>query len=447
MNVFNKAWERISYTGIHPGLDRVMKNKIILTNRFALFACLFAFITGFTFIKLPVIFSIFILSIFIYALAFFFNNLQWYDASRLVLVITAPLFNLIVGGLITTDTNASNRFTFIVLIVCPALVYQVTEKYKMIAGVLWLCFLYLICDNVNSIIPRMAEINFDSEYDNPSLIVYRGLATMLLILAAFLYLMLMNRKTEIKLAGSLQHTREKNRLIQEKSLQLETANKTLNDQSREIEVINNALRSQLLKAQLDPHFMYNALNSIQYFIMQNDAQAALGYLSKFSKLMRQVLENSVNESVPVADEIKALTYYLDLEKMRFGNSFNYNIEIDENIDQENTEIPSMLLQPYIENAIVHGMRNKEKDGLIKLILIQQAEAILCIIQDNGMGRVKTADKNKFAEYKSHKPRATDASLARIALLQSGANIITVDLKDDFGTPAGTRVEINIPLSL
>jgi hypothetical protein len=445
MNVVNKIWGRISYAGIHPGLNRALKNKIILTNRFALFACLFAFVTGFTFIKVPVIFSIFVLSFFVYASALFFNMIHWYELSRLILVVTAPLFNLIVGGLITTDTNTSNRFTFIVLILCPALVYQVTEKYKMIAGVLWLCILYILSDKINSIIPRLPEIKFDTEYDNSSLILYRGLATMLLMLAAFLYLMLINRKTEITLAASLQHTKEKNKLIQEKSLELENANKILQEQRREIEIMNNALRSQLIKAQLDPHFMYNALNSIQYFIMQNDAPAALGYLSKFSKLMRQVLENSINETVPVADEIKALTYYLDLEKMRFSNSFNYVIDIDGNIDQENAEIPSMLLQPYLENAIVHGMRNKEKDGLIRLIMMLQADAILCVIQDNGMGRVTEHNKNNA--HKNHKSRATEASLKRLALLQNGAGIITIDLKNEDGRPAGTRVEIKIPLSL
>lgn len=443
MNLFAKTWERISYAGIHPGLDRSMKNKIILTNRFAAFACAFAFVTAFTFLKVPVIFSIFVLSFFIYASAILSNTLHLYELSRLTLVICAPLFNLLVGGLITTDTNVSNRFTFIVLIICPALLYQVTEKKKMIAGVIWLCFLYIITDEVNSMLPMVPEIRFDSDYDNASLILYRGLVTMLLLMAAFLFLMQMNRRTELTLASSLHHTRERNKLVQEKSTELEKINSILNEQRREIEMINKALRSQLLKAQLDPHFMYNALNSIQYFIMQNDTQSALGYLSKFSKLMRQVLENSVNETVPVADELKALSYYLDLEKMRFNNSFNYTIEVDETIDKENVEVPSMLLQPYVENAVVHGMLRKEKDGIIKLVLINQADSILCIIQDNGAGRI--TDKKSMSS--GHKSRATEANLNRLALLQSGAGIVTIDLKDEQGLPAGTRVEIQIPLSL
>lgn len=444
MKFFTKIWGTISYAGVLRGLESSMKTKIILTNRFAFFACVFAFVTGFAFIKLPVIFSIFLLSIIVYASAICFNYYHWYNLSRFVLVFSTPLFNLIVGGLVSDNTNIANRLTFIVLIVCPVLLYQITEKKRMIAGVLWLCFLFIIADNVNSLIPRLPEVKFDSEYDNPSLIMYRGLVTMLLILTAFVYLMAMNQKTEMRLAESLQHTKDKNKLVQDKGVELESMNKMLSRQSEEIEMINNALRSQLLKAQLDPHFMYNALNSIQYFIMQHDTQAALSYLSKFSKLMRQVLENAVNETVCITDEVKALTYYLDLERMRFGNSFEYVIKIDENIDQDNTEIPSMLLQPYIENAIVHGMRNKDKDGIIKLILLQQADAMLCVIQDNGMGRV--AKDNGIIPNKNHRSRAIEASLKRMALLKSGAGIITIDLKDESGAPAGTRVEIKIPLT-
>lgn len=444
MGIIKKAWDKISYTGIHRGLETSMKNKIILSNRIAFFACLFAFVVGFTFIKLPFIFSIFVLSFFVYVATFFFNYMHWFELSRFMLVVMPALFNITVGGLITTETNVSNRFTFIVLIICPALLYQLSEKYKMLAGVLWLCMLYLLTDIINSMLPRIEEIRFDSEYDNPALVVYRGLISMLLFLLSFYYLMQLHRKTEIRLAQSLKNTKEKNRLIGQSSEELEKINTALNEQQQEIEMINLALRSQLLKAQLDPHFMYNALNSIQYFIMQHDSSSAIGYLSKFSKLMRQVLENSVNETVSISDEIKALTYYMDLERMRFNNSFSYIVDIDENIDPENTEIPSMLLQPYIENAIIHGMRTIKENGIIKLLVMLQADAVLCIVEDNGKGRKA---ENEYQVLRNHKSRATEATLNRIALLQSGAGIVTIDLTDANGTPTGTRVEIKIPLSL
>ena len=160
--------------------------------------------------------------------------------------------------------------------------------------------------------------------------------------------------------------------------------------------------------------------------------------------MRSVLENSTNENVSLSDEIKTLTYYVELEQLRYNNSFSFEFIIDEQLDQLNTEIPSMLLQPFVENAIIHGLRHRKTPGLLKVMLLHQHENILCIIEDNGIGRIAAA-KLRVAKNIAHKSRAIDINTERIFLMQRNATIITQDLYDVDRTSTGTRVEINVPI--
>lgn len=445
-NIFNKTWKLIALSGISRSLSTDMKKKIILANSFSLYASMFAFITGFAFINIPSIYIIFVISIFVYLSAIFMNRFKWYNAARWLLVITPPLFNLWVAGLITEGPNYSNRFTLIVLIICPILLFQLSEIRKMVIGVIWIGLCFFFFDDITNAIQRIPEIKFDSDFDNVSLLVYRGLITMFFLVIAFIYLMRLNAQNEKKLEESLKNTKEKNLIIQDKNKLLEQQYQAIQIQQEEIGAINKALRSQALRAQMDPHFMFNVLNSMQHFVMQNDSVSALSYMSKFSKLIRQVLENSVNDTVLIADEMKALSFYIELEKMRFDHCFDYVIEIDEQVDAQNTEIPSMLLQPYVENAIGHGLRHKPAGGLLKIVMMYQYTHILCIIEDNGIGR-QAVTAMMAGRPQTHISRATSVNLNRIALLQSGANIITADLKNEDGSAAGTRVEIKIPLQL
>lgn len=444
MKFLTEIWNKISGAGVYRGLDAGMQNKIVLTNVISFCGCIFSLCVGFVYVRVPAIFIVFIISFLIYTSSFLFNYYHKYGASRFVLVALTPLYNMLVAGLTTSDTNVSSRFTFIIIIFFPVLVYQLSERKKMFAGMAWIFFLYIITDTVNAWIPRLPDIKADSEFDNPGLAFFRGLLTMALMAWGLYFIMNMHYKTQQKLASSLVNTKLLNKTAQQKSNELEAANHLLRQQQKEIGEMNHVLQSQLLKARLDPHFMYNALNSIQYFIMQNESQEALNYLSKFSRLMRQVLENSVSETVCIADELKALGFYLDLERMRFANSFDYTIFTDEEIDIQNTEIPSMLLQPYIENAIVHGMRGKEKGGMIKLSILLQGQDILCVVEDNGSGYIKAENNNKGS---GHISRATEANINRLALLKSGAGIYTLELKDENGNVCGTRVEIKIPVSM
>jgi LytS/YehU family sensor histidine kinase len=215
-------------------------------------------------------------------------------------------------------------------------------------------------------------------------------------------------------------------------------------------VINKELEKRMVRAQLDPHFIFNALNAIQHLITINDKTAALKYLSKFSKLVRQTLENSVSHKVPVADEVRLLRYYLELESLRFDHQFAFAIEVDEGLDIYNVEIPFLLLQPYVENAIVHGLRHKKGSGILKIQLQGEKDYLHCIVEDNGVGR-KEAAKIMVNSGKSHTSRGMSVTDQRLATLNTDQERKTqlkiTDLYDNQQKAAGTKVEVFIPLEL
>jgi ligand-binding sensor domain-containing protein len=216
---------------------------------------------------------------------------------------------------------------------------------------------------------------------------------------------------------------------------------------RKAEERNKLIASQLtaLKAQMNPHFMYNALNSIQAFIINNDVKNSNLYLNKFSKLMRKVLDASDMELISLQDEIDILELYLDLEKFRFGSDFEYEIIIGENIDPHRTMLPSMILQPFIENSIKHGLLHKK--GAKHLVIQFSLDDMLhCVITDNGVGR-KRSEEIKQRSQQAHRSFATGATEKRIELLNSYmSNRYSFQITDLYkdGLPSGTSVTVHIP---
>ena len=141
-----------------------------------------------------------------------------------------------------------------------------------------------------------------------------------------------------------------------------------------------------LRQQMNPHFIFNTLNSIQYYMYQHDKISTNNYLTKFSLLMRKTLENSQHTSIPIKDELDALELYLELEALRFKEKFNYSIDVDEDIDTHLLKIPTMLVQPYVENAISHGLIHKEEVGNVKVCMKLKGQFLETTIEDNGIGR-------------------------------------------------------------
>jgi two-component system LytT family sensor kinase len=203
-----------------------------------------------------------------------------------------------------------------------------------------------------------------------------------------------------------------------------------------------------LRQQINPHFIFNTLNSIQYYMYQHDKLATNNYLTKFSSLMRKVLENSQHTSVPLSDELSALNLYLELESIRFKDKFEYSINVDEDIDPLLHRIPTMLIQPYVENSICHGLIAKEAKGYVNIDLKLNSEYILCTIEDNGIGREAAKERNLKRE-ENHNSLGTRITKSRIDLVNElyGTSLQTVytDLKDENGESSGTRVEIHIPI--
>jgi len=198
-----------------------------------------------------------------------------------------------------------------------------------------------------------------------------------------------------------------------------------------------------LRSVMNPHFLFNSLNSIQYFIAKNEREQALNYLSLFSKLIRSILDSSIDNSHSLVEEISILRFYTDLETLRFENKFKTIFEIDEEIDQDSIEIPSLILQPYVENAILHGLYNKEGEQGVLLISFKLTddENLMVVIEDNGVGRIEALEIKQAS--KIHRSVGMLVTQERLELINKDNNLTVkiIDLKDESGNPKGTRVEV------
>jgi ligand-binding sensor domain-containing protein len=205
-----------------------------------------------------------------------------------------------------------------------------------------------------------------------------------------------------------------------------------------------------LRAQMNPHFMFNSLNSIQHFILTNKANDAGKYLNKFARLMRMILSNSDKSQITVSEEVEYLQLYVELEAMRFDNKFDWKIEIAEGIDADYIEIPAMLLQPYVENAILHGLTPLKEGGHLEITMRMQGNNLLCRIKDNGIGREKASEMRQLSGRKDHRSLGMKITSDRLELINnlhgSQLSMTITDLKNNDGTPAGTQVDIFIPVS-
>lgn len=209
-----------------------------------------------------------------------------------------------------------------------------------------------------------------------------------------------------------------------------------------------ALASELqaLRSQMNPHFIFNTLNSIQNFISKNESKDASIYLSKFAKLMRATLANTKRQRISLKDEIETLTLYLELEQLRLNNKFSYEILVDETIDTQYEQIPSMLIQPYVENAIWHGISHKEGNGIIRIQFLPENEHLLkCVVEDNGIGRENAI---KLKQNTTSPSFGMNITKERVELLNSlNGNQLSVKINDlkINNQPAGTRVELYVPI--
>lgn len=189
---------------------------------------------------------------------------------------------------------------------------------------------------------------------------------------------------------------------------------------------NKKIALQSLRREMNPHFIFNSLNSVNQFIAQNNELEANKYLTSYSKLMRNIMENSNKDFIKLTQELEQLKEYLGLEELRFQDKFSYFIEVDENLDTDATYIPNMLIQPNLENAIWHGLRYKEEKGFLRLSVKQFNDKIIVTIEDNGIGLKQSTD-SKTENQKLHKSRGLTNTKDRILLLNKLYSV-SIELK-------------------
>ncbi len=208
------------------------------------------------------------------------------------------------------------------------------------------------------------------------------------------------------------------------------------------------LEQSMLRSQMNPHFLFNSLNSIKLYIINNEQKNAVHYLNKFSKLVRKILEASALKEIPLAEELETVELYMNIEDIRFSNELDFKIKVDENIDVHQVKIPSLILQPFLENALWHGLSSKEGLKKIQLHISRDgSEYIYISITDNGVGR-EAAQIIKEGKVLKRKSMGIDITKERLANFsrdyQNSFEVEMLDLYDDQGTATGTRVVLRIP---
>jgi LytS/YehU family sensor histidine kinase len=209
---------------------------------------------------------------------------------------------------------------------------------------------------------------------------------------------------------------------------------------KESSLRQKAMESEMsaLRSQMNPHFIFNTLNSINSYIIDNKQEEASDYLIDFSRLIRIILEHSGKRTVTLQEELHALKLYLELEWRRLEGAFDYKINVHPDVDSNSVNIPPLIIQPYAENAIWHGLRGNTTDGHINIDISKHKEGILIVVEDNGAGRAASGRTEKVTNNHSF---GTSATMKRILLNDPGSTIEIEDLYHADGQAAGTRVNI------
>jgi len=278
---------------------------------------------------------------------------------------------------------------------------------------------------------EIAFLNAEKEVNEVSLKKSRQLQVAFLILAILALLII-----------GLLRSRHKNKMKTDRLL------KEALEKSYEKKLSDSEM--QALRAQMNPHFLFNSLNSINSFIIKNQQEEASEYLSKFSMLIRKVLSNSKEKKITLGNELEALELYIEMEALRVNNAFTYQITIGEDVEKDYLEIPPLIIQPYVENSIWHGLMHKtDGKGKLQIDIRQEKEMLFCTIKDNGIGR-DAASKFKNKEGLKQKSFGMNITKERLEYInekfKDSSNVTVTDLKNNEGQPSGTQVVIKIAIS-
>ncbi len=254
----------------------------------------------------------------------------------------------------------------------------------------------------------------------------------------------------ILLSKTISHQREKVKAARPRSVkrQLYLSDKEIEEARASFQEQKTELEMRLGSMLINRHFIANSLNSVNHFILQNDRFKASEYLSKFSTLLRLLLQHNESKFITLESELDSLQLYLELEALRLKNHFEYKISTAEDLDASAIRVPPFLMQPFVENAIWHGLMHKEDKGHVCLQLTMENDLLLCKITDDGVGRKKAAERKNSCSHR-HPSMGMKITERRIALLLppgQSENLITVhDLILPDGAPGGTEVVLKIPV--
>jgi tetratricopeptide (TPR) repeat protein len=249
--------------------------------------------------------------------------------------------------------------------------------------------------------------------------------------------------------------KRKNEMLQQQQKEQQWKLKELESENKHVELQKQSaeLEMQALRAQMNPHFIFNSLSSINHFILKNESKTASNYLTRFSRLIRMVLINSQKPLITLQDELEMLRIYLDMERLRVKNSFDYVISFINQIDADAVFVPPLILQPFCENALWHGLMHKEGHGSLNIDLSMENNILQCVITDDGIGRAKAAELKSKSSEKARLPDGQEKSLGlqittqRLALLNQNKNVQTFytidDILDENKNVAGTKVILKI----
>lgn len=253
-------------------------------------------------------------------------------------------------------------------------------------------------------------------------------------LASLLIYLLARRRVRDKYRRKLEISMKELQLTEMKQKTVELEQKAL------------ALEMKTLRAQMNPHFIFNSLNSVNRFILQNNRNEASGYLTKFSKLIRMILQHSQEQLIPLENELDALNLYLELESIRFENKFEFKTSVQSSIDTAEVKVPPLIIQPYAENAIWHGLMHKESKGRLDIEITAEDHYLFISITDDGVGREKSAGlENRPDNHKSIGMRLTQERIRNLGQGNDDTYVQVFDLTNPDGTAAGTEVTIKIPM--
>lgn len=338
-----------------------------------------------------------------------------------VLLLLAPIFILIQFFFgyefqVKAFTAIIPALTIFTLVSYYVVLTQINDNFSLyfVMGSL----IYVVLANVSFLEAFVGREFFISKGVEPMFFVYLGALLQSIIFSILLGLIIKrieqkSKNAEVKLAIKLKEMEE--------------------------------LKMTALQSQMNPHFLFNSLNSINNFVLKNDIEKASDYITKFSKLIRVILNSSSSPTSMLSEELDILALYVKLEQMRVNGSFKYLVTVDEKLQLDTIKVPTLFLQPFIENAIWHGiMKSEGADKEIQLIIKEDNGNVVCIIQDNGIGINKAKEIDKMSQKRRF--FGTEATGDRIRILHQnkGVNIETKDISVDADT--GTQVLISFPLS-